>query len=96
MESMGNKIIVGAIGVLFVLLVIPLTLDDSVFADKKITKHTTDLIHLGYLQLAAHDFFNMDRTKEKDFVTIIIFGIHYHWFSSYLHGNSTTSYQFQI
>jgi len=63
---MGNKKIVGAAGILFVLLVIPFALDDSVFADKKVTKHTTDLIHLGYLQLAAHDFFNMDRTKEKD------------------------------
>ncbi len=66
MESMGNKKIVVTVGVLFVLLIIPLTLDDSVFADKKIPKHTTDLIHLGYLQLAAHDFFNMDRTKEKE------------------------------
>ncbi len=66
MESMGNRIVVGTVGVLFVLLVIPLALDDSVFADKKITKHTTDLIHLGYLQLAAHDFFNMNRDKEKD------------------------------
>jgi len=66
MESMGNRIIVGAVGMLFVLLVIPLALDDSVFADKKVPRHTTDLIHLGYLQLAAHDFFNMDREKEKD------------------------------
>ncbi len=41
-------------------------MSEEVFADKKITKHTTDLIHLGYLQLAAHDFFNMDREKEKD------------------------------
>ena len=65
MKSIGNKKIV-VVGVLFVLLVIPITLDDSVFADKKIPKHTTDLIHFGYLQLAAHDFFNMDRTKEKD------------------------------
>ena len=38
------------------LLVIPLTLDDSVFADKKGKANTTDIIHLGYLQLAAHDF----------------------------------------
>jgi len=43
------------------LLVIPLTLDDSVFADKKDKKNTTAIIHLGYLQLAAHDFFNVDR-----------------------------------
>jgi len=63
---MGNKKIVGAVGILFVLLVIPLALDDSVFADKKNRGHTTDIIHLGYLQLAAHDFFNMNRDKEKD------------------------------
>jgi len=36
-------------------------LSDDVFADKKGKKNTTDIIHLGYLQLAAHDFFNVDR-----------------------------------
>ncbi len=41
-------------------------LSEEVFADKKGKKNTTKIIHLGYLQLAAHDFFNMDRTKEKD------------------------------
>jgi len=34
---------------------------EEVFADKKGKKNTTDIIHLGYLQLAAHDFFNVDR-----------------------------------
>ncbi len=34
---------------------------EEVFADNKGKKNTTDIIHLGYLQLAAHDFFNVDR-----------------------------------
>jgi len=41
-------------------------LSEEVFADNKGKKNTTKIIHLGYLQLAAHDFFDMDRTKEKD------------------------------
>jgi len=45
---------------LILLLVIPLTINDSVFADDD-DKNTTKIIHLGYLQLAAHDFFNVDR-----------------------------------
>jgi len=36
-------------------------MSEEVFADKKGKKNTTDIIHLGYLQLAAHDFFNVDR-----------------------------------
>ena len=48
---------------LILLLVIPLTLDDSVFADKKSKKNTTAIIHLGYLQLAAHDFFTPARAR---------------------------------
>ncbi len=48
------------------LLVIPLTLDDSVFADKKGKKNTTAIINLGYLQLAAHDFFDMNRAVKTD------------------------------
>ena len=58
---MGDRKIVAVLFGLILLLVIPLTLDDSVFADKKGKKNTTDIIHLGYLQLAAHDFFNVDR-----------------------------------
>jgi len=38
-------------------------LSEEVFADNKGKKNTTKIIHLGYLQLAAHDFFDMDRTK---------------------------------
>jgi len=34
---------------------------EEVFADNKGKKNTTNIIHLGYLQLAAHDFFNVDR-----------------------------------
>jgi len=41
-------------------------LSEEVFADKKGKKNTTKIIHLGYLQLAAHDFFDMNRIKEKD------------------------------
>jgi len=68
------------------LLVIPLSLDATVFADddddddddkKKYKhddddddyddkKHTTKIIHLGFLQLAAHDFFNMKRCLVED------------------------------
>jgi len=71
------------------LLVVPLSLDGSVFADddddddddKKFRNfdddddddddddkknNTTKIIHLGFLQLAAHDFFNMNRVAEID------------------------------
>jgi len=36
-------------------------LSEEALADKKGKKNTTKIIHLGYLQLAAHDFFNVDR-----------------------------------
>lgn len=36
------------------------------FADKKGKKITTKIIHLGYLQLAAHDFFNMQRCMDEN------------------------------
>jgi hypothetical protein len=39
---------------------------EDAFADKKAKKNTTEIIHLGYLQLAAHDFFDMNRDTEKD------------------------------
>ena len=39
---------------------------EKAFADKKYKNNTTKIIHLGYLQLAAHDFFDMNRDKEKD------------------------------
>ena len=41
-------------------------LSEEAFADKKNTTNTTKIIHLGYLQLAAHDFFDMNRTTETD------------------------------
>ena len=41
-------------------------LSEDVFADKKSKKNTTKIIHLGYLQLAAHDLFDMNRTTETD------------------------------
>jgi hypothetical protein len=36
------------------------------FSEKKFKSNTTKLIHLGYLQLAAHDLFNVDRTANCD------------------------------
>ena len=36
------------------------------FSEKKFKTETTQLIHLGYLQLAAHDLFNVDRTANCD------------------------------
>jgi len=38
-------------------------LSEEAFADKK---NTTKIIHLGYLQLAAHDFFDMNRMIPSD------------------------------
>jgi hypothetical protein len=58
---LGDRKIIAVLFGLMLLLVIPLTLDDSVFADKKGKKNTTDIIHLGYLQIAAHDLFNVNR-----------------------------------
>ncbi len=41
-------------------------LSEEALADKKSKENTTKIIHLGYLQLAAHDFFDMNRTTETD------------------------------
>jgi len=41
-------------------------LSDEAFADKKGKSNTTKIINLGYLQLAAHDFFDMNRGLETD------------------------------
>ncbi len=41
-------------------------LSEEAFADKKGKKNTTPIINLGYLQLAAHDFFDMNRVEETD------------------------------
>ena len=41
-------------------------LSDEAFADKKGKSNTTQIINLGYLQLAAHDFFDMNREIEID------------------------------
>jgi len=61
------------------LLVLPLSFDAAIFADddddddddykKKYKKNTTKVIHLGFLQLAAHDFFNVNRCLDE-------FGVH--------------------
>jgi hypothetical protein len=41
-------------------------LSEEAFADKKGKSNTTKIINLGYLQLAAHDFFDMNRGTETD------------------------------
>jgi len=41
-------------------------LSEEAFADKKYKTNTTKIIHLGYLQLAAHDLFNMNRDTKID------------------------------
>lgn len=63
---MGDRKVIAVVFGLMLLLVVPLTLDDSVFADKKSKNNTTKIIHLGYLQLAAHDFFDMNRDIPSD------------------------------
>jgi len=63
---LGDRKIIAVLFGLILLLVVPLTVDDSVFADKKIKKNTTAIINLGFLQLAAHDFFNMNRCIGHD------------------------------
>jgi len=63
---LGDRKIVAVLFGLMLLLVVPLTLDDSVFADKKGKKNTTAIINLGFLQLAAHDFFNMNRCLDSE------------------------------
>jgi hypothetical protein len=40
--------------------------DDDDDYKKKFKKHTTKVIHLGFLQLAAHDFFNVNRCTLPD------------------------------
>lgn len=62
---MGNRKIGIVLLGLILLLVVPLALDDSVFADPKHKR--ISLEDLGILQLAAHDFFNVDRTNGVDF-----------------------------
>jgi len=51
-----------------VLVLVLVGLGSQAFAeyDKKDETPTTKIIHLGYLQLAAHDFFDMNRTTEID------------------------------
>jgi hypothetical protein len=63
---LGDRKIIAVLFGLMLILVVPLTLDDSVFADKKGKDNTTAIINLGFLQLAAHDFFDMNRSAETD------------------------------
>jgi len=48
-------------------------LSEEAFAGKKAKKNITKIIHLGYLQLAAHDFFNVNRCLDPEFVPVYPF-----------------------
>jgi len=65
---MGDRKKVFAVTVIsIILLSIGLVgLSEEAFADKKYKTNTTKIIHLGYLQLTAHDLFNMNRDTEID------------------------------
>jgi len=82
---LGDRRVYSILFGLVLLLVTPLAINSTVFADddddddddeKKLQvkdddddddeKHTTKIIHLGFLQLAAHDFFNMNRCIAHD------------------------------
>ena len=64
---MGDSRKVFAVSIISVILLTGLVgLSEEAFADKKYKNNITKIIHLGYLQLAAHDFFDMNRDKEKD------------------------------
>jgi len=41
-------------------------LSEEAFADKNDKTNSTKIIHLGYLQLAAHDFFDVNRSEMSD------------------------------
>lgn len=61
---MGDRRKVFAFTIISVILLTGLVgLSEEAFADKK---NTTKIIHLGYLQLAAHDFFDMNRSIPFD------------------------------
>ena len=62
---MGDRRKVFAVTIISVILLgtVLVGLSEEAFADKK---NTTKIIHLGYLQLAAHDFFDMNRGTETD------------------------------
>ena len=65
---MGDSRKVFAVTVISVILLSTglVGLPEEAFADKKYKTNTTKIIHLGYLQLAAHDLFNMNRDTEID------------------------------
>ena len=63
---MGDRRKVLAFSIISVILLstVLVGLSEEAFADKKSKKNTTKIIHLGYLQLAAHDFFDVNRSAE--------------------------------
>jgi len=65
---MGDRRKVFAVAVISVILLSTgiVGVSNEAFADKKYKTNTTKIIHLGYLQLAAHDLFKMNRDTEID------------------------------
>jgi hypothetical protein len=64
---MGDRKKTLTFGLLFTILITGLSgISSDAFADKKEYPNTTPIINLGYLQLAAHDFFDMNRTTMSD------------------------------
>ena len=66
-QSLGDRRkVFAAIVMSVILLSTGLVISAEAFSEKKFKTNTTKIIHLGYLQLAAHDLFNMNRDTEID------------------------------
>jgi len=62
---MGDRKKVFVITIISAILLTGLVgLSEQAFADKNDKTNSTKIIHLGYLQLAAHDFFDVNRSAE--------------------------------
>jgi len=62
---MGDWRKVFAVTIISVILLTGLVgISEEAFADKNDKTNSTKIIHLGYLQLAAHDFFDVNRSAE--------------------------------
>jgi hypothetical protein len=64
---LGNRgKVFAAMTMAVILLSTGLVVSADAFSEKRYKTSDTQLIHLGYLQLAAHDLFNVDRTANCD------------------------------
>jgi hypothetical protein len=65
---MGDRKKVFVVAIISVILLSTglVRLSEEAFADKKFKNNITKIIHLGYLQLAAHDFFDMNRITKTE------------------------------